>query len=100
MDDFGSGYSLFNMLKNFNIDVLKLDKEFLKEEANKEKGRLVIESIIIMAKKLNIVTVAEGVETEEQVEFLKKLGCDILQGYYYSKPIEINEYEDKYITKK
>lgn len=100
MDDFGSGYSSFNMLKNFNIDVLKLDKEFLKEEANKEKGRLVIESIIIMAKKLNIVTVAEGVETEEQVEFLKKIGCDILQGYYYSKPIEINEYEDKYITKK
>ena len=94
MDDFGSGYSSFNMLKNFDIDVLKIDKEFLSEEANQERGKILIETIVKMCKQLNIQTVAEGVSTQEQVDFLKRISCDKMQGYYYGKPMPIKEFEE------
>lgn len=99
MDDFGSGFSSFNMLKNFDIDVLKIDKEFLTEETNQEKGKILIDSIVKMCKQLNIQTVAEGVSTQEQVAFLKQINCDRMQGYFYGKPMTVEEFE-KLIEKK
>ncbi len=87
MDDFGSGYSSLGLLKNLNVDIIKMDKSFLTNNTNEEKGNIVIESVIDLAKKLNIKTVAEGVETIEQVAFLECVNCEIAQGYYYSKPV-------------
>ena len=99
MDDFGVGYSSFYMLKNINIDVLKIDKSFSDEVMEDKKGRIILESIIDMAKKLEIKTVAEGIETKLQVEYLKKIGCDMVQGYYFERPISIEEFEKKYLIK-
>ncbi len=95
MDDFGSGYSSLNMLKNLNVDVLKIDKGFFEETSNTKRGQDIIESIIDMASKLGIETVAEGVETLEQVELLQGNGCDVAQGYFYAMPMPIDEYEAK-----
>ena len=97
MDDFGTGYSAFNILKDIEIDILKIDKEFFNNLENNKRAQIIIETIVQMCKKLNIKTVAEGIETKEQVEFLKKIGCDIIQGYYFSKPITILEFEEKYL---
>lgn len=97
MDDFGVGYSSFYMLKNINIDILKIDKSFSDEVMEDERGRIILESIIDMAKKLKIKTVAEGIETREQIEYLKQIGCDMVQGYFFEKPILIEEFERKYI---
>lgn len=97
MDDFGVGYSSFYMLKNINIDILKIDKSFSDEVMEDKRGRIILESIIDMSKKLEIKTVAEGIETKEQIEYLRKIGCDMVQGYYYDKPISIEEFEKKYI---
>lgn len=97
MDDFGVGYSSFYMLKNINIDILKIDKSFSDEVMEDKRGRIILESIIDMSKKLQIKTVAEGIETKEQIEYLRKIGCDMVQGYYYDKPISIDKFEEKYI---
>ncbi len=96
MDDFGVGYSSFYMLKNINIDILKIDKSFSDEVIDDKRGRIILESIIDMSKKLEIKTVAEGIETKEQVEYLRQIGCDMVQGYYYQEPIPIEEFEKKY----
>ncbi|MGH4049846.1 MAG: putative bifunctional diguanylate cyclase/phosphodiesterase [Clostridium sp.] len=93
IDDFGSGYSSLNVLKDIFIDVVKLDREFLKETSNSARGKMIIKSIIAMAKDLEIETVAEGVETKEQVEFLRGIGCDLAQGYYYAKPMSILDFK-------
>ena len=90
MDDFGSGYSSLNLLTKLPLDVLKLDKEFLKDFETDSDGKIIIPSIINMAKKLKLEVVCEGVETKEQVEFLRDVDCDIVQGYYYSKPVPLN----------
>lgn len=100
MDDFGTGYSAFNILKDIEIDILKIDKEFFNNLENNKRAQIIIETIVQMCKKLNIKTVAEGIETKEQVGFLKKIGCDIIQGYYFSKPITILEFEEKYLRTK
>lgn len=100
MDDFGSGYSSLNMLKNLDVDVLKIDKGFFEETANTKRGQDIIESIIDMASKLGIETVAEGVETIEQVELLQGNGCDVAQGYFYAMPMPIEEYEEKELMSK
>ncbi len=92
MDDFGAGLSCLNRLKDVSIDVLKIDKEFLGVEALSEKGEAIIESIIDMTKKLGLETVAEGVETEEQVALLKSLTCDTAQGFYYARPLPEDEF--------
>lgn len=97
MDDFGTGYSAFNILKDIEIDILKIDKEFFENLENNKRAQIIIETIIDMCKKLNILTVAEGIETKEQVEFLKKIGCDIIQGYYFSQPIPVEEFENRYL---
>lgn len=93
MDDFGSGYSSLNMLRNAPIDVIKIDRFFLDEIISTERGRIIVENTIVMSKKLGLKVVAEGVETREQVEFLRKAGCDVVQGYYYSKPVQVCEFE-------
>lgn len=97
MDDFGIAYSSFYMLRNINIDILKIDREFLKQIINDERGKIIIETIIEMAKKLKIKTVVEGVEKKEQAQYLRKIGCDMFQGYYYQKPINIEEFERIYL---
>lgn len=96
MDDFGVGYSSFSMLRKIHIDVLKIDKSFSDEVLSDERGKIIIESIIQMAKRLEIKTVAEGIETKEQVEYLRDIGCDMIQGYYFEKPLPIEEFEEKY----
>lgn len=100
MDDFGTGYSAFNILKDIEIDILKIDKEFFKNLENNKRAQIIIETIINMCKKLKIKTVAEGIETKQQVEFLKKIGCDIIQGYYFSKPIPVEDFENRYLRGK
>lgn len=91
MDDFGSGYSSLNILKDINIDVLKMDMRFLDKQDRKSQD--IIESVIRMAKWLNLKIIAEGVETKEQVDFLLKIGCLYAQGFYYYKPLPMDEFE-------
>lgn len=93
LDDFGSGYSSLGMLKDVPIDVLKIDRTFLMETVNTEKGQTIIKFVVCLANKLNLEVVAEGVENLEQIAFLKECGCAIAQGYYYSKPISVDEFE-------
>ena len=97
MDDFGTGYSSFSMLKNINIDVLKMDKSFFDDVLESIRGKIIIEAIIEMSHKLNIKVVAEGIETKEQVEYLKNIKCDMIQGYYFERPIKVEEFEEKYM---
>lgn len=97
MDDFGSAYSSFNMLKDICVDVLKIDMKFLGETANEERSHIILKSIVDLSKALNMKTVAEGVETLPQLEFLKNAGCNIYQGYYFSKPMSVADFEKKYI---
>lgn len=92
VDDFGSGYSSLNLLKSIPADVIKLDKGFITEHPEDNKESIIITSVIDMAKKLNITTVAEGVETKNQSELLKNIGCDIVQGFYYAKPMKGSEF--------
>lgn len=94
MDDFGSGYSSLNMLTNVNIDVLKIDMMFLDFDENNRKGLDIIESVVSMAKLLHLSVVVEGVETEQQLEFLRKLNCDYAQGYYFYQPMSIEAFEE------
>ncbi len=93
MDDFGTGYSSLNMLKDIQIDVLKLDMGFLKSSDYSAKGGNILTVILKMAESLKMQTIAEGVETKEQVEFLKSIGCKYVQGFYYSKPLPVDEFE-------
>lgn len=93
MDDFGSGYSSLNTLKDFPIDILKLDMGFLRGKENKNRGGNIISSVMRMANMLELATIAEGVETPEQASFLSSLGCDTIQGFLYSRPIPLSEFE-------
>ncbi|WP_195270105.1 EAL domain-containing protein [Eubacterium sp. 1001713B170207_170306_E7] len=94
LDDFGSGYSSLNVLKNLSIDVLKLDILFFKEGTDLRREQVVIANTVAMAKELSIKTIAEGVEDMEQVEFLRGIGCDVVQGYVFSKPMPLEEFDD------
>lgn len=93
MDDFGSGYSSLNLLSKLPIDVIKLDKVFLKEHNLKENDKIIISCVIEMARRLQITSLCEGVETLEQSDYLAQIGCEIQQGYYFSKPIPQREFE-------
>ena len=93
LDDFGSGYSSFSMLQNYEFDILKLDIGFVRQITTSEKTCNIIRSIIDMAHHMNIKVIAEGAETEEQVEFLSKCGCDFVQGFFFSKPLERTQFE-------
>ena len=85
LDDFGTGYSSLNMLQSMPVDIIKIDKIFV-DNANLKIDKNVINYIVMIAHQLGIKTVVEGVETKEQLEFVKKIGCDVIQGYQYSKP--------------
>ena len=93
MDDFGSAYSSLNMLRNAPVDTLKIDKFFFDEIMTTERGRIIVESSVRMAKQLGMLTIAEGVESQEQLDFLAEIGCDIVQGYYFSRPVNIEGFE-------
>ncbi len=97
MDDFGTGYSSLSMLSAMPIDVLKMDRAFIRNIAHSEKDIQLVALILEIAKNLKIPVVAEGVETEEQMKLLKDLGCALAQGYYFSRPLHAAEFEDKYI---
>lgn len=92
MDDFGSGYSSLSILLETPFDVIKIDKKFMENMLVSQKGKLILEQVVAMAAKLNLGLLAEGVETREQVELLKEIGCDMVQGFYYAKPMPAEEF--------
>lgn len=92
MDDFGSGYSSLNILLETPFDVIKLDKKFMENMIVSSKGRLILEQVVLMANKLELGLLAEGVETRDQIEMLRNIGCDQVQGYYYAKPMPEEEF--------
>ena len=93
MDDFGSGYSSLNMLKDMPVDVLKIDMVFLGKTDDYKKSKIILSSIVNMANNLDMPQITEGVETEEQFEMLKEMGCKLFQGYFFSKPVPLEEFE-------
>lgn len=99
MDDFGSGYSSLNMLRNIPIDVVKIDKGFMGRSDIDAKGRIVVKNIVGMVKELGLDIICEGVETNEQADFLKNVGCNRVQGYLYSKPLPIKNFEELRVTR-
>lgn len=94
MDDFGSGYSSLNVLKDMKVDVLKIDMKFFGKTENADRADTIISAVVKMANDLSIGTVAEGVETAEQVAFLKEVGCSTIQGYFFAKPMPVSEFEE------
>ena len=92
MDDFGSGYSSLNILLETPFDVIKLDKKFMENMMVSNKGKLILEQVVLMADKLELGLLAEGVETKEQIDLLENIGCDQVQGYYYAKPMPEEEF--------
>lgn len=95
MDDFGAGYSSLNSLKDLPIDVLKLDMDFFRGDGSKERGEIVVKETIRLAKSLHMKIVAEGIEKKEQVEFLAEQGCDMIQGYYFARPMPVSEFNER-----
>lgn len=94
IDDFGTGYSSLNMLKDLPVDVLKIDRSFLTEDANEsENASKIIGSVVSLATVLNIATICEGIETKDQANLLAKLGCNMAQGFFFARPMPIEEYE-------
>ena len=95
MDDFGSGYSNLNMFKDMPLDIVKIDMYFLRNIENSEKGLIVLESVVQMAKRLGLQIVVEGVETQEQYDFIRKLRCEMIQGFYFAKPMPSEIFPDQ-----
>ena len=99
MDDFGSGLSSLNSLRRLPFDILKLDKDFFQHDVITQRERVVISNIINLAKELDMEIVAEGIETEEQAQFLRNIDCPVVQGFLFSRPIPYEEFVEKYIDK-
>ncbi len=97
MDDFGAGYSSLGSLREFKIDTLKLDRSFVTFIQDNDRGELVIDGVVRLANSLNMDIIAEGVEDKSQIDFLKSVGCTVVQGYYYAKPMPATEFKEKYI---
>ena len=99
IDDFGSGYSSLNTLKDMDVDVLKIDMGFLRttKPDRIKRSMSILNNIIDLSKTLGLSVITEGVETKEQVTVLTKMGCRIYQGYYFSKPIPIEDFENTYL---
>ena len=95
LDDFGSGYSSLNFLKDYAFDVMKIDMKFLENFNQNNRAGVIIESIIELAERIGMRTLAEGVETREQADFLLEIGCERLQGYLFGKPMMIDELKAK-----
>lgn len=100
LDDFGTGYSSLSAIQDMPIDMIKIDKEFIRKADLTGKTPNLIEDIVFIAKHIGVKTIAEGAETKEQIEFLNELGCDIIQGYYYSRPIDKDEFEKYFCRNK
>lgn len=94
IDDFGSGYSSLNMLKDVKVDALKLDRVFFASGDNDKRGKDIIQSVIQLAQALDLHTISEGVEERAQVDFLKEMDCDLIQGYVFAKPMPVPEFEE------
>ena len=97
IDDFGSGYSSLNMLKEVPADILKMDMAFLSMDKNENKGRKIVNTIVSLAKAIGMLVIIEGVETKEQVDYLTGTGADYLQGYYFDRPLPVKRFEDLYL---
>jgi EAL domain-containing protein (putative c-di-GMP-specific phosphodiesterase class I) len=97
IDDFGKGYSSLSLLKNIQADVLKIDMSFLREIRDGERSRAILQSVIGMADSLGMDVITEGVETEEQLRALSEMGCSHFQGYYFSRPVPVEEFEARYV---
>ena len=93
LDDFGTGYSSLSYLKRFPVDILKIDREFINDLTTDPSDALLVETIITLAEKMQIKVIAEGVETKEQLDFLKQNNCRYVQGYYFSKPLPRSDFE-------
>lgn len=100
MDDFGSGYSSLNMLKDMPVDLLKIDMMFINDDEYKEKTQTIIKNIVSMSSELGIVSLTEGVESVEQFKMLKDMGCKLYQGFFFSKPIPVEDFERLYYESK
>ena len=98
MDDFGNGYSALDMLQSIHFDLIKFDMYFMKEFSNGDKARILLTELIRMAISLGMDTICEGVETEEQVSFLQEVGCTMMQGYYFCRPIPMDAILERYRT--
>jgi EAL domain-containing protein (putative c-di-GMP-specific phosphodiesterase class I) len=94
MDDFGSGYSSLNLLKDMPVDVLKIDMKFLSGSTENEKPMKILKNIIKLSEELEIISLTEGVETKQQYQQLSEMGCKLFQGYYFSKPVPEDEFEE------
>lgn len=97
MDDFGSGYSSLNMLKDIQVDVLKIDMAFLGKTEDTLRAEKILRMIVELSRQLEVPVISEGVETQEQVEFLREIGCNMFQGYYFAQPMEVGIFEEKYL---
>lgn len=98
MDDFGSGYSSLNMLKDIRVDILKFDLHFLRNSSDIKRSHKIIKALMILAKELEMPAIAEGVETQEHVDFLKGIGCNLFQGYFFAKPMDVATFEARYMN--
>lgn len=97
LDDFGTGYSALSVLKDFTLDILKIDRSFIRNLSDVDEDRAIVKAIIMMCKGLRLKVIAEGVETEAQIELLKSFGCEVAQGYFYSKPVPSKLFEAKFL---
>lgn len=97
MDDFGTGYSSMSMLQKMPIDILKIDKQFLDSSLSSDNGIIVLEGIVSIAKQLGLKTICEGVDSNKQINWLKTVGCDMIQGFYYSEPLPYTDFENFYV---
>jgi EAL domain-containing protein (putative c-di-GMP-specific phosphodiesterase class I) len=95
MDDFGNGYSSISMLKDIEMDAIKLDTWFLSKTMHTDRAKKILKAMIQLIRDFQMTVVAEGVETKKQVDFLSQMGCDMFQGYYFSRPIPVDEFEKK-----
>ncbi len=100
MDDFGSGYSSLNILLETPFDVIKLDRKFVGNMMLSERGKVILAQVATMAEKIGLGLLAEGVETEEQAQVLLGLGCNLAQGYFYSKPMPAEEFYEQLLRER
>lgn len=96
MDDFGSGYSSLSMLKSLAVDVLKIDLEFLQNGIDEDRCQRILKAIMVLSRELNLPVIVEGVETAEHLDYLQSIGCETFQGYYFAKPMSLEDFEQKY----